>query len=315
MNRTRLGGWGVLVLVWLGLVALFGMLADHFLSATTLTTVASRLPALSVVAAGMTLVIIAGGIDLSVGSVMALSGAVLGVAIVQWGWPLAAAIPVAILTGALAGLGTGLVTVGLGIPSFLVTLGSLEICRGLTYAVCDSRTLFIGAAIRPLAQPMPILGIPPTVPVALAVVVAAQAILSRTVFGRHLVAIGANEPAVRLAGIDTATPRVAVFALSGALAGLAAVFASARLGSADPNAGAGLELAAIAAVVIGGTSLAGGSGSVVGSLLGVLVIATLEAGLAQLGASEPLKRIVTGGAIIAAVAADALRRRWEGERG
>lgn len=315
MNRTRLGEWGALVLVWLGLVALFGTLADHFLSATTLTTVASRLPALSVIAAGMTLVIIAGGIDLSVGSVMALSGAVLGVAIVQWGWPLAAAIPVAILTGALAGLGTGLLTVGLRIPSFLVTLGSLEICRGLTYAVCDSRTLFIGAAIRPLAQPIPLLGIPPTVPVALAVVLAAQAILSRTIFGRHLVAIGANEPAVRLAGIDTAVPRVAVFVFSGALAGLAAVFATARLGSADPNAGNGLELAAIAAVVIGGTSLSGGSGSVVGSLLGVLVIATLEAGLAQLGASEPLKRIVTGGAIIAAVAADALRRRWEGPRG
>lgn len=315
MNRTRLGEWGVLVLVWLGLVALFGTLADHFLSATTLTTVAGRLPALSVIAAGMTLVIIAGGIDLSVGSVMALSGAVLGVAIVQWGWPLAAAIPVAILTGALAGLGTGLLTVGLRIPSFLVTLGSLEICRGLTYAVCDSRTLFIGAAIRPLAQPIPLLGIPPTVPVALAVVIAAQAILSRTIFGRHLVAIGANEPAVRLAGIDTTVPRVAVFVLSGALAGLAAVFASARLGSADPNAGNGLELAAIAAVVIGGTSLSGGSGSVVGSLLGVLVIATLEAGLAQLGASEPLKRMVTGGAIIAAVAADALRRRWEPPRG
>ena len=315
MNRTRLGEWGVLVLVWLGLVALFGTLADHFLSATTLTTVASRLPALAVIAAGMTLVIIAGGIDLSVGSVMALAGAVLGVAIVQWGWPLAAAIPVAILTGALAGLGTGLLTVGLRIPSFLVTLGSLEICRGLTYAVCDSRTLFIGAAIRPLAQPIPLLGIPPTVPVALAVVVAAQAILTRTIFGRHLVAIGANESAVRLAGIDTATPRIAVFVFSGALAGLAAVFASARLGSADPNAGNGLELAAIAAVVIGGTSLSGGSGSVVGSLLGVLVITTLEAGLAQLGASEPLKRIVTGGAIIAAVAADALRRRWEGERG
>ena len=117
------------------------------------------------------------------------------------------------------------------------------------------------------------------------------------------------------AKIDTAVPRVAVFVLSGALAGLAAVFASARLGSADPNAGNGLELAAIAAVVIGGTSLSGGSGSVVGSLLGVLVIATLEAGLAQLGASEPLKRMVTGGAIIAAVAADALRRRWEAPRG
>jgi ribose transport system permease protein len=181
--------------------------------------------------------------------------------------------------------------------------------------VSDSRTLFIGAAIRPLAQPLPWLGVPVTVPVALAVIVIAQLILTRTVFGRHLVAIGASEPAVRLAGIDTATPRVAVFVLSGALAGLAAVFASARLGSADPNAGTGLELAAIAAVVIGGTSLSGGTGSVVGSLLGVLIIATLEAGLAQLGASEPIKRIVTGGAIIAAVAADALRRRLDERRG
>lgn len=314
MSRTRLREWGALVLVWIGLVVLFGILAERFVSVTTLATVAGRLPALSVVAAGMTLVIISGGIDLSVGSVMALAGAVLGVAIVRWQWALAAASTLAILTGAAAGLASGLITVGWRIPSFLVTLGSLEICRGLTYAVSDSRTLFIGSAIRPLAQPMAGLGVPLTVPVALAVVLIAQVILSRTVFGRHLVAIGSNEPAVRLAGIDTAVPRIAVFVLSGALAGLAAVFASARLGSADPNAGMGLELAAIAAVVIGGTSLSGGTGSVVGSLLGVLIIATLEAGLAQLGASEPLKRIVTGGAIIAAVAADALRRRLDGSR-
>ena len=215
MNRATLGGWGALVLVWLGLVALFGALADHFLSTTTLVTVAGRLPALSVVAAGMTLVIIAGGIDLSVGSVMALAGAVLGVVITQWGWPLAAAIPMAILTGTLAGLATGCLTIGLRIPSFLVTLGSLEICRGLTYAVCDSRTLFIGAAIRPLSQPLDLVGVPPTVPVALVVVAAAQLLLARTVFGRHLVAIGANEPAVRLAGIDTATPRAMWGAMPG----------------------------------------------------------------------------------------------------
>jgi ribose transport system permease protein len=315
MSRIVSREWGALVLVWLGLVVLFGILADRFVSVTTLATVAGRLPALAVVAAGLTLVIISGGIDLSVGSVMALAGAVLGVAVVRWQWALAAAIPLAMLTGAAAGLASGLITVGWRIPSFLVTLGSLEICRGLTYAVSDSRTLFIGAAIRPLAQPLPWLGVPVTVPVALAVIVIAQLVLTRTVFGRHLVAIGANEPAVRLAGIDTATPRVAVFVLSGALAGLAAVFASARLGSADPNAGTGLELAAIAAVVIGGTSLSGGTGSVVGSLLGVLIIATLEAGLAQLGASEPIKRIVTGGAIIAAVAADALRRRLDERRG
>ena len=309
IERSRLGEWGAMVLVWLAIVGLFGFLADHFLSAATFTTLAGRLPPLAIVAAGMTLVVVSGGIDLSVGSVMALCGAVLGIAVTQWKWPLAAAIPLAVLCGGTAGLANGLLTAGLRIPSFLVTLGLLEVCRGLTYAVSGSRTLFIGQAIEPLARPLPGLGVPATVPVALLMVLLAQLILSRTILGRHLVAIGTNEQAVRLAGIDPRRATVAVFLLSGALAGVAAVCAVARLGSADPNAGTGLELAAIAAVVIGGTSLAGGTGSVVGSLLGVLVIATLEAGLAQLGASEPLKRIVTGGAIIAAVAADALRRR------
>ncbi|RLS35032.1 MAG: ABC transporter permease [Planctomycetota bacterium] len=314
INKTRLSEWGGLVLVWLAIVALFGLLAEHFLSAATFTTLAGRLPALAVIAAGMTLVVVSGGIDLSVGSVMALCGAVLGLAVTQWKWPLLAAVPLAILTGAAAGLTNGLLTAGLRIPSFLVTLGLLEVCRGLSYAVSGSRTLFIGAGIEPLARPLPFLGVPATVPAALLVVVTAQILLSKTVFGRHLVAIGTNENAVRLAGIDTRRAKVTVFLLSGALAGVAAVFAVARLGSADPNAGTGLELAAIAAVVIGGTSLAGGTGSVIGSLLGVLVIATLEAGLAQLGASEPLKRMVTGGVIIAAVAADGLRRRLSADR-
>jgi len=309
IDRSRYGEWGALVLVWLAIVGLFGILADHFLSAATFATLAGRLPHLAVVAAGMTLVVIAGGIDLSVGSVMALSGAVLGIAMTQWKWPLAAAIPLAILTGAAAGCVNGLLTARLRIPSFIVTLGLLEVCRGLTYMVSGSRTLFIGQAIEALSRPLPAVGVAVTVPAALLVVFAAQLLVSRTVLGRRLVAIGANEEAARLAGIDTAAAKVTVFMLSGALAGLAAVFAVARLGSADPNSGAGLELAAIAAVVIGGTSLAGGTGSPIGSLLGVLVIATLEAGLAQLGASEPLKRIVTGAAIIAAVSADALRRR------
>lgn len=305
---AHLGEQGVLLAVWAGLVLLFGSLADHFLSPATFTTLAGRLPSLAVVAAGMTLVVVAGGIDLSVGSVAALSGAVFGVAVVQRHWPLAAAAGAAVAVGGLAGLTSGLLVASLRLPSFLVTLGLLEICRGLTYAVTDSRTLFLGAAIDPLSRPLPPLGVPATVPSALVVVLLAQGLLSRTVLGRWIVGTGANEEATRLSGIDTARVKVAVFTLSGLLAGLAGVFACARLGSADPNAGAGLELAAIAGVVIGGTSLAGGSGSPWGSLLGVLVIATLETGLAQLGASEPLKRVVTGGAIVAAVAADGLRR-------
>lgn len=134
-------------------------------------------------------------------------------------------------------------------------------------------------------------------------------LLTRTVFGRYLVAIGTNREAVRLSGIAPGPIEVAVFAVSGALAGLAGVFHVAYLESADPNAGIGLELSAIAAVVIGGTSLMGGRGSVVSSFLGVLIIAVLQAGLAQVGATEPAKRIVTGAVIVAAVIADGYRHR------
>jgi ribose transport system permease protein len=298
----------LLLAAWLGLVILFGLLTEHFLSLGTFLSVAGRLPALAVVAAGMTLVIVAGGIDLAVGSVAALAAAVLGVALVDWHWPLAAAALLAVGVGSVAGLAGGVVAVGLRIPPFLATLGLLEICRGAAYLVTGSRTKYIGAAIEPLARPLPVVGVPPTVLVALCTVALVQVVLSRTVFGRHLRAVGGNPAAARLAGIDCGRVRCQVHAVSGALAGLAAVLATARLGSADPNAGIGLELAAIAAVVIGGTSLAGGSGSAIGSLLGVVIIVTLEAGLAQLGASDPVKRIVTGGAIVAAVAVDALRR-------
>jgi ribose transport system permease protein len=303
---------GLLIVAWLALVATFGLCSRTFLSTGTLVTVAGRLPALAVVSAGMTLVIVAGGIDLSVGSVAALAAAVFGVALVDWHWPLVVAAPLAITVGSLAGLAGGLVAVGLRIPTFLATLGLLEICRGAAYLVTGSRTKYIGVAIEPLARPLPVIGVPATVVISLVTVLLVQMMLARTVFGRHLQAVGGNPSAARYAGIATGRVRVAVHGLSGGLAGLAAVLATARLGSADPNAGMGLELATIAAVVIGGTSLAGGAGSAIGSLLGVLVIATLEAGLAQLGASDPIKRLVTGAAIIAAVAVDDMRRRIRG---
>jgi ribose transport system permease protein len=140
-------------------------------------------------------------------------------------------------------------------------------------------------------------------------VIAGQLALSRTVFGRYAVAIGTNEEAVRLSGIDPRPTRIAVFALAGLLSGLGGVFHAGRLAAADPNAAVGLELSAIAAVVLGGTSLMGGRGSVVRSFFGVLVIAVLQSGLAQIGASEPAKRVVTGAVIVAAVIADSLRAR------
>jgi len=307
--------YGAMLAVWVGLVLLFGALSDTFLSAGTFAALANRIPTLAVVGAGMTLVLILGGIDLSVGSVLGLCGAVLGVAMVDGHLPLWAAMLLALGTGVVAGTLNGAVSVGFGIPSFIVTLGMLEIARGVAYLATDSQTKYIGSAIEDLGAPSRALGLSPAFLIALFVIAAAQIVLSRTVFGRYIVAIGTNEAAVRIAGIDPRPTKIAVFALLGLLTGLGAIFHTSRLGSSDPNAGVGLELAAIAAAVIGGTSLMGGRGSVVNTFFGGLIIATLEAGLAQIGASEPTKRVITGLVIVGAVVVDAWRRRFRRVRG
>jgi ribose transport system permease protein len=309
MNRLlrHFGEYIALFAFWIALLVLFGLLSDNFLTARTLGTLANRVPPLTVVAAGMTLVLIIGGIDLSVGSVLGLCGAVLGLAMAGWHWPVWGAAVLALGAGLIAGSLNGSISVLLRIPSFIVTLGTLEIARGLAYLTTHSKTQYIGAPVEGLAAPLPSLGISPAFLISIAVVVLGQVVLARTVLGRQLVAIGTNEQAVRLAGINPQPAKILVFTLLGGLSALGALFYTSRLGSADPNAGVGFELSAIAAVVIGGTSLSGGRGSVISSFLGVLIIATLEAGLAQLGVSEPAKRVVTGGVIVAAVVLDASR--------
>lgn len=308
----RFGEYAAMVAIWLGLLLLFGALSNNFLTVRTLGTLANRIPTLAVVAAGMTLVLIIGGIDLSVGSVLGLCGAVLGVALADWQWSLWAGTGLCLAIGALAGVLNGLVSVRLGIPSFIVTLGMLEIARGLAYLVTRSQTKYIGAAVEGLSRPIPSAGVSIAFLLSAGVILSGQIVLSRTVFGRYLIAIGTNEQAVRLAGINPRPPKILVFALVGMLTGLGAVFYTSRLGSSDPNAGVGLELSAIAAVVIGGTSLMGGRGSVINSFFGVLIIATLEAGLAQVGASEPTKRVITGLVIVVAVVLDAWRHHLAG---
>ncbi len=305
--KSALSHYAPLIVIWTLLIALFGIMSDNFLSTRTLATLASQIPPLAIIACGMTLVLIIAGIDLSVGSVLALSGAMLGVALADWGWSLFPACLLAIAVGALAGLFNGSISVLLKIPSFIVTLGTLEIARGLAYSATDSQTKYLSGALENLATPIAGTGLPLSFLIAIATVAVCQFVLSKTTFGRYLIAIGTNEEAVRLAGVRTAGRKISVFVITGLLAGLASIFFTARLGSADPNAGLGLELSAIAAVVIGGTSLMGGRGSIVHSFLGVLIIATLGAGLAQVGASEPSKRIVTGAVIVLAVAIDALR--------
>jgi len=308
-SRRLVADYVGMLVVLAVLVALFSALSDHFFTALTFTTLANQIPALTVIAVGMTFVLVIAGIDLSVGSVLAFSGAVLGVAIVDWNWPLWLGVPLCMAVGLACGLASGLITVRWTIPSFIVTLGMLEIARGGAYLVTGSQTKYVGAVIETVGAPMKGVGLSPAFFLAILIVALGQVVLRRSVFGRYAVAIGTNEPAVRLSGIDPRPVKVAVFAISGFMTGLGGVFHCSRLAAADPNAGVGLELSAIAAVVIGGTSLMGGRGSVINSFLGVLIIAVLQSGLAQIGATEPTKRLITGAVIVIAVIADVYRHR------
>lgn len=301
-----------MLIIWLALVLLFGLLSHNFLSPATFVILANRIPSLAVISAGMTLVLVIGGIDLSVGSLLGLCGSVLGVAVTTYHVPFVIAIGLTLAIGLIAGTVNGVISVCLGIPSFIVTLGMFEIARGLAYLTTGSQTKYIGAAVEGLSEPIRGIGLSPAFMTAILIIVIAQILLSYTIFGRYLLAIGANEMAVRFSGINPKPKKIAVFALLGLLSGLAGALYTSRLGSADPNAGVGMELSAIAAVVIGGTSLMGGRGSVVNSFFGVLIIATLEAGLAQIGVSEPAKRVITGGVIVGSVILDAWRRHLAG---
>jgi len=290
------------------LVLIFSLVTRHFFSPANFRTIANQIPSAMLVATGMTYILILGQIDLSVGSVLALSGAVVGVTMTRGQWPLPAAALAGLAAGALCGAFNGLVTLHWRLPTFIVTLGTLEMARGGAHAITKSQTLYLGSAIEGFADAN-VLGLSLPFLIAVTFVVAGQLLLTRTIFGRHVIAIGTNPEGARLAGIDTRPVQLAVFVSTGCLVALAALIDTSRFQAANPNAGIGLELQAIAAAVIGGTSLMGGRGSVIGTFIGVLIIAVLNSGLAAIGAKEELKRLITGAVIIAAVIADLYRHR------
>lgn len=291
------------------IILFFSIRSNNFFTFTNFLTIANQIPAAMLIATGMTYVLVIAEIDLSVGSVLGFCGAFFGVALAQWHWSIWQALLAAIAAGLFCGAFNGLVSVAWRLPSFIVTLGALEMARGGAHWLTHSRTQYVGSSIEAIAGAS-VFGISVCFLFALAVVFAAQLVLTRTVFGRYLVAIGTNEEAVRLSGIDPRPIKVIVFVLTGFLVSLAALIETSRLSqSAIPNAGTGYELQAIAAVVIGGTSLMGGRGSVVSSLFGVLIIAVLNSGLATIGAKDETKRLVTGLVIVAAVVLDHYRHR------
>lgn len=317
MNKAAVASseWRRLLIDYLGLLSALGLLVlvfslstQHFFSADTFRTIANQIPAAMLVATGMTWVLIVAEIDLSVGSVLGLCGAVAGVAMTQWHWPLWSVLLAGMGAGAACGAFNGLVSMRWRLPSFIVTLGMLEMARGGAHAITKSQTQYIGSAIEGIAGAS-VLGLSLPFLLALLVVVVAQAILSNAVFGRQMFAVGSNELAARLSGIDPRRVKVIVFIVTGLLVSLAAIIDTSRFQSANPNGGSGFELQAIAAAVIGGTSLMGGRGSVVRTFFGVLIIAVLNSGLASVGAKDEIKRLVTGAVIVAAVILDHYRHR------
>ena len=301
------------LLIALGLMILaFSLGTRHFFSADTFRTLANQIPGVMLVATGMTYVLMVAEIDLSVGSVLGLCGATVGVALVHWHWPLWAALLGGLAAGSACGAFNGIISVHWRLPSFIVTLGMMEMARGGAHALTRSQTQYIGSDIEGIAGTA-VFGLSLPFLLALSVIVAAQTVLSRAVFGRQIVAVGANAEAARLSGIDPRAVKFYVFLLSGLLVATAAIIDTSRFQSANPNAGIGLELQAIAAAVIGGTSLMGGRGSVARTFFGVLIIAVLNTGLASIGARDEIKRLVTGAVIVAAVIMDHYRHR-PGER-
>ncbi|MGV8847195.1 ABC transporter permease subunit [Tessaracoccus sp.] len=299
----KVGIFAVLVL----LCVFMAIMAPYFLSIDNGLNVARSVSINAILAAGMTMIIITGGIDLSVGSILAVSG-VTGVLMFVSGVPSPLALLGGIAAGAFAGFINGAFVAWLALPAFIVTLGSMTYLRGIAYSLLEGQPLISSDLGYRAIGNGAVAGIPTPVVVMVVVYFVFWFILERTKFGRHVYAVGGNMEAARLAGINVKRVLLAVYTIGGAAAGLAGIIFSARVLSAQPTAGQSYELDAIAAVVLGGTSLMGGRGRVIGTLVGALIIGVLTNGLVLMNVPFFYQLIVKGVVIVIAVAIDSLRR-------
>ncbi|QWW20448.1 ribose ABC transporter permease [Schaalia sp. 19OD2882] len=293
--------------VLLVLVLVMSFLADNFLTFDNGLNVARSVSINAILAAGMTMIIITAGIDLSVGSILAVAG-VAGVLAHTAGMPVLVSVLAGLAAGALAGFVNGALIAWLALPAFIVTLGSMTYLRGTAYSLLNGQPLIANdLSYRGMGNGA-VAAIP--TPVVLMVLVYAFMwfLLERTTFSRHVYAVGGNPEAARLAGINVKSVLVKVYSIAGVTTGLAGLIFSARVLSAQPRAGEGYELDAIAAVVLGGTSLAGGRGRILGTLVGALIIGVLTNGLVLMNVPFFYQLVIKGVVIVLAIALDSLRR-------
>jgi ribose transport system permease protein len=300
------------VLAGLVLVALLFaiVIGPQFLSAANLELMARQTAIVAVAALGMTMVIVAGGIDLSVGSVIALSTVVTALFLRDGSWPIVAATG-AVLTGAVSGVMNGVLITSLRVVPFIVTLGTMLLLRGAAKGLSDERRLeapitWLNGLLRTVRGGDALL-LPWGIWIVVLLAVVVTITLQYTRFGRHLFAIGSNERTARLCGVRVERRKIAVYTIAGAFAGLAGVMEFSRLSVGDPTVAVGAELGVIAAVIIGGGSLSGGKGTVIGTLAGAAIMTVIQIGCSQHGLPNWVQEIVTGTIIVFAVALDRLR--------
>jgi len=308
------------LLAFSGLIALlvvFSLASPNFLQTANVLAILQATSVNGVLAIAATIVIITGGIDLSVGTLMTFCAVIAGVLLTNLGLPLPIGVVGAILAGTASGLISGTIIAKLKVPPFIATLGMMLILKGLSLVISGTKPIYFNntPGFTQIAQGslvgsvIPALPVPNGVLILFLVAIVISFVLSKTALGRYTFALGSNEEAVRLSGVNVDRWKIGVYALAGSVVGIAGLLIASRLNSAQPALGQGYELDAIAAVVIGGTSLSGGRGTVLGTLIGALIISVLANGLRILSVAQEWQTVVTGLIIILAVYADILRRR------
>ena len=319
-SGIRISGAFHRLLAFSGLIALlvvFSIASPNFMQTQNVLAILQATSVNGVLAIAATLVIITGGIDLSVGTLMTFCAVIAGVILTYLGMPLAIGVIGAILAGTASGLISGTIIAKLKVPPFIATLGMMLILKGMSLVISGTKPIYFNdtPGFTQISQGsligvvVPALPIPNGVIILFLVAILATFVLTKTALGRYTFALGSNEEAVRLSGVNIDRWKIAVYAVAGSICGVAGLLIASRLNSAQPALGQGYELDAIAAVVIGGTSLSGGRGTVLGTLIGALIISVLANGLRILSVPQEWQTVVTGSIIILAVYADILRRR------
>ena len=293
------------------LLIFFSIASNNFFTWSNISGVLLATAVIGILALGTTFVITTGGIDLSIGTGMTLASVMTGIVAVNFGMPLIVGVLAGIATGALMGFVNGFNVAYLKLPSFIATLAMMMVAQGLALVISGVRPIYFSGVpgFQNIATGTLIPGLPNAVLIMFVLAAIASVLLSKTAFGRYTVAIGSNEEATRLSGINTNRRLVGIYTVAGVFTGIAGVVIAARLDSAQPQLGVGYELQAIAAVIIGGTSLLGGRGSIVGTLIGALIMSVLINGLRIMSIQTEWQNVVVGVVIAIAVFADTLRNR------